>query len=80
MSFTLFDPSQINGILKLTGGTLTGILNMGEVSISGASLTLSVPNVRFHFTTTTTVYYKSTASFSGVAPVIYGRISARRVR
>src|ERR1039458_711815 len=34
MSFTLFDPSQINGILKLTGGTLTGILNMGSNKIT----------------------------------------------
>jgi|SRR5665213_1091924 len=34
MAFTLFDASQINGVLKLVGGTLAGILNMGANKIT----------------------------------------------
>jgi hypothetical protein len=48
MAFTLFDASQINGVLKLVGGTLAGILNMGANKITGlANGTVSTDAVAF---------------------------------
>jgi hypothetical protein len=48
MAFTLFDASQINGVLKLVGGTLAGILNMGANKITGlANGTTSTDAVAF---------------------------------
>lgn len=52
-------------------GPSGSILNAGNVTIS---------NYRINVSSTTTVYFKENMTFTGGPPVLWGRISARRVR
>ena len=77
------------GVSTTTGdsnaGMTLGVVNRAHFDTAStatipAAVTLTVPNARFSFAVTTTVYLKHMVEYSAGTPDCRGRISARRVR
>lgn len=82
VQFTDFEIGISSTAGNSTAGLLIGdnrlISNEGTTGITDATLTIS--SYRVSLVTTKTYYGKSASQFSGGQPVIYTRLSARRVR
>lgn len=66
-----------------SGNSSTGLLggdNWMGCTIKNEEQALTLSNVRFSLASTTTVYAKFQAYYTGGPPALYGRMSARRVR
>lgn len=75
------------GISTTAGNSTTGLVNgdnWAQTVVPETSGTInafySIPNVRFSLATTTTIYLKYQATYTGTTPAAFGRLSARRVR
>ena len=73
------------GISVSQGNTWSGLTTGDNVagasgSSSANNSSIAIPTYRMSLSSTTTVYLKFISTYSGNAPRLYGRISARRVR
>lgn len=78
------------GVSTATGNTTAGLIQGDNYSawcsegatgiVSSKSISQSIPSFRVSISGTNTYYYKYVGTYTGTAPTLAGRISARRVR